>query len=84
MEEDSSVTHLSTKRTQTRVVQMIYKYLNEKSVMMLHLGFAVEHSSFEGSIYHLLCYHVHKDKASKIYFEMTHNDRETLHKLMIL
>jgi hypothetical protein len=52
--------------------------------MLLHLGFAVEHSSFEGSIYHLLCYHVHKDKASKIYFEMTHKDRETLHTLMIL
>ena len=52
--------------------------------MMMALSFATENQSLEDSIYQLLGYHYHKDVASKIYFEMTHKDRETLHTLMIL
>jgi hypothetical protein len=52
--------------------------------MMMALSFATENQSLEDSIYQLLGYHYHKDIASKIYFEMTHKDRETLHTLMIL
>jgi len=48
------------------------------------LSFATENQSLEDSIYQLFCYHYYKDVASKIYFEMTHKDRETLHTLMIL
>jgi hypothetical protein len=52
--------------------------------MMMALSFATENQSLEDSIYQLFCYHYYKDVASKIYFEMTHKDRETLHTLMIL
>ena len=86
MEEDSSVTHLSTKRTQTRVVQMskLEKYFHYKSLMMEHSAFAVANQSLEDSLYHLICYHLYKDFCQKEYLEMSHNDRETLHTLMIL
>jgi hypothetical protein len=60
------------------------RYLYHKSCMMMALSFATENQSLEDSIYQLLGYHYHKDVASKIYFEMTHKDRETLHTLMIL
>ena len=52
--------------------------------MMIHLAFAVDNQSMQDSIYHLLCYHYHKDFAQKEYFEMMHSEREVLHKLMIL
>jgi hypothetical protein len=86
MEDYSSFAPLPTQRTQTRVVQMkrLYHYFTYKSLMMQHLGFAAENVSMQDSLYHLICYHFYKDKAQHYYFAMTHNERETLHKLMIL
>jgi len=86
MEDHSSFTNLSTKRTQTRVVQMkkIYNYLSYKTMMMHHLAFASENSSMSMTLYHLINYHYYKDKAQDNYFSMSHNERETLHKLLIL
>ena len=52
--------------------------------MMLHLQFATENVSLEDSLHQLIWYHFYKDRASKVYFQMTHKERETLHKLMIL
>ena len=60
------------------------RYLHQKSAMMFHHALAVRNESMENSIYHLLNYHFHKDFAQKEYFEMTHNEREVLHTLMIL
>lgn len=60
------------------------KYFHEKSLMMMHHAFSVRNQSMENSVYHLLNYHYHKDFAQKEYFEMTHNEREILHTLMIL
>jgi hypothetical protein len=60
------------------------RYFHEKSLMMIHLAFAVDNQSMQDSIYHLLCYYYHKDFAQKEYFEMMHNEREVLHTLMIL
>ena len=60
------------------------KYLYNKSCMMMALAFATENQSLEDSIYQLLNYHFYKDNAQAQYFSMSHNDRETLHTLMIL
>jgi hypothetical protein len=86
LEENPLGAHLSTKRTQTRVVQMkkIYNYLSYKTMMMHHLAFASENSSISMTLYHLINYHYYKDKAQANYFSMSHNERETLHKLLIL
>lgn len=62
----------------------IQRYFHEKSMMMMHLAFAVRNESMDDSIYQLLCYHYHKDFAQKEYFEMLHEEREVLHTLMIL
>ena len=51
---------------------------------MMALAFATENQSLEDSIYQLLNYHFYKDNAQAQYFSMSHNDRETLHTLMIL
>jgi hypothetical protein len=59
-------------------------YFHKKSLMMVHLAFAVNNQSMQDSIYHLFLYHHHKDIAQKEYFEMMHSEREVLHKLMIL
>jgi len=59
-------------------------YFENKSSMMLHLQFATENVSLEDSLHQLIWYHFYKDRASKVYFQMTHKERETLHKLMIL
>lgn len=58
------------------------KYFYNKSCMMIALSFATENKN--DCIYHLLNYHFYKDEAQKYYFAMTHKERETLHKLMIL
>lgn len=65
-------------------MKKLNRYFHEKSLMMIHLAFAVDNQSMQNSIHHLLCYHYHKDFAQKEYFEMTHKEREVLHKLMIL
>ena len=62
----------------------VNKYLYNKSCMMMALAFATENQSLEDSIYQLLNYHFYKDNAQAQYFSMSHNDRETLHTLMIL
>lgn len=59
-------------------------YFEQKASMMLHLQFATENVSLEDSLHQLIWYHYYKDKASKVYFEMTHEERKTLHTLMIL
>ena len=51
---------------------------------MQHLAFATENVSLDDSLFHLILYHYYKDKSQDHYFAMTHNERETLHKLMIL
>jgi hypothetical protein len=48
------------------------RYFHEKSMMMMHLAFAVRNESMDDLIYQLLCYHYHKDFAQKKYFEMSH------------
>ena len=70
----------------TRMVQMkkLDRYFNEKSLMMIHLAFAVDNQSMQDSIYHLLRYHYHKDIAQAEYWAMTHEQRKELHTLMIL
>lgn len=68
------------------MVQMkkLNRYFHEKSLMMIHLAFAVDNQSMQDSIYHLLCYNYHKDFAQKEYWSMTHAEREVPLKLMIL
>ena len=59
-------------------------YLEAKASMMLHLQFATENVSLEDTLHQLIFYHYYKDIASKYYFQMTHEERKTLHTLMIL
>jgi hypothetical protein len=77
---------LATEDTKTRMVQMkrIEIYLELKSAMMTHLSFAVENQSMQDSLYHLLEYHLYKDIIQKVYFLMSHEEREILHGLLIL
>jgi hypothetical protein len=60
------------------------KYLHHKSVMMTHLAFAYANQSMSDSIFHLLCYHLHKDYAQEYYWRSTHEERKDLHTMMIL
>ena len=60
------------------------KYLHCKSMMMLHLSFAISNESMQDSIFNLLQYHLLKDFAQAEYFSMTHEQRKDLHTLMIL
>jgi hypothetical protein len=62
----------------------IEKYLHHKSMMMTHLAFASANQSMNDSIWHLLCYHLHKDHTQNFYFAMTHEEHKTLHGLLIL
>ena len=59
-------------------------YLHCKSMMMLHLSFAITNQSMQDSIYQLLQYHLLKDFAQAEYWAMTHEQRKDLHTLMIL
>ena len=65
-------------------MKRLYHYFTYKSLMMQHLGFAAENVSLNDSLFHLIFYHYYKDKSQHHYFAMTHKERETLHKLMIL
>ena len=60
------------------------KYFHCKSMMMLHLSFAVSNESMQDLIYHLLQYHLMKDFAQAEYWAMTHEQHKELHTLMIL
>ena len=60
------------------------EYLFHKSTMMEHLAFAYANQSMQDSLYHLICYHLHKDYTQAQYFSMTHEERKVLHTLMIL
>jgi len=62
----------------------IEKYLHHKSLMMEHLAFAYANQSMEDSLYHLICYHLHKDYTQGLYYFMTHQERKDLHTMMIL
>jgi hypothetical protein len=52
--------------------------------MMVHLAFAYANQSMEDSLYHLICYQVHKDHTQGYYYFMTHEERKDLHTMMIL
>jgi hypothetical protein len=38
----------------------------------------------DDSLYHLICYHLHKDYTQGQYFAMTHEEHKILHGLLIL
>jgi len=65
-------------------MKRLYKYFTYKSLMMQHLAFATENVSLDDSLFHLVFYHFYKDETQKHYFAMSHDERTTLHKLMIL
>jgi hypothetical protein len=65
-------------------MKKLYNYFSYKSLMMQHLAFASENVSLNDSLFHLVFYHFYKDKLQNNYFAMSHDERETLHKLMIL
>jgi hypothetical protein len=86
MERNTQGATLAIEGTKTRMVQMtkIEKYLHHKSLMMEHLGFAYANQSMDDSLYHLICYHLHKDYTQGYYYFMTHEERKDLHTMMIL
>jgi hypothetical protein len=86
MERNTQGATLAIESTKTRMVQMtkIEKYLHHKSLMMEHLGFAYANQSMDDSLYHLICYHLHKDYTQGYYYFMTHEERKDLHTMMIL
>jgi hypothetical protein len=86
MERNTQGATLAIEGTKTRMVQMtkIEKYLHHKSLMMEHLGFAYANQSMNDSLYHLICYHLHKDYTQGYYYFMTHEERKDLHTMMIL
>ena len=65
-------------------MKKLYNYFSYKSLMMQHLAFASENVSLNDSLFHLFFYHFYKDKLQNNYFAMSHDEREDLHKLMIL
>ena len=86
MERNTQGATLAIEGAKTRVVQMtkIEKYLHHKSLMMTHLAFAYSNQSMRDLLYHLLCYHLHKDYTQGFYYFMTHDERKDLHTMMIL